>query len=101
MTKTDVMDILKLDANLAPGGRTNDDLSRQLEQKVNSAIGFIEREGFAFTKSEGEYIFTAEEAQVVIMYALFLYQKRSTNEAMPRQLRWALNNLIFSQKARG
>lgn len=35
------------------------------------------------------------------MYAAYLVRKRATEEAMPRMLRWALNNRLFSQKAGG
>lgn len=38
--------------------------------------------------------------QIIASYASYLYRKRSeTENAMPRQLRYRLNNLIFSQKA--
>ena len=47
------------------------------------------REGVTLTNS-------AEDAQLIIMYAAYLYRKRATNEGMPRMLRWALNNRIFS-----
>lgn len=97
MTQSDVITILKTSLNLV---RTNDALDQHLEHLVNSAIGFIEREGYTFTTSDDAHEFTAEEAQLVIMYASFLYRKRATDEGMPRSLRWTLNNAILSQKAR-
>ena len=100
MTKADVLNILKADLNLAFVVQTNEALKQHLDQMVNAAIGFIEREGYAFTGSGGEYSFTSEEAQCVVMYAAYLYRKRATDEGMPRMLRWTLNNLIFSQKMR-
>lgn len=95
MTKTDVLTFLKTSLNLIHTTTTVDDYLGQLE---DSAIGFIEREGYTFTKSEDAYAFTAEEAQLVVMYAAFLYRKRDSAEGMPRSLRWALNNAILSQK---
>ena len=38
---------------------------------------------------------------VVIQYAAYLFRKRAASEtSMPRYLRWQLNNLLFSQKAK-
>lgn len=61
----------------------------QLEQLLSAAQSFIVREGVALTES-------VEDAQLIIMYAAYLYRKRATDEGMPRMLRWALNNRIFS-----
>ena len=45
---------------------------------------------------------SAEDAQLVIMYASWLWNQRDNPTApMPRMLRWALNNRIFSEKASG
>lgn len=65
-----------------------------LQQAIEAAIGFIAREGVTLTSS-------AEDAQLVEMYAAYLVRKRATVEAMPRMLRWALNNRLFSQQAEG
>ncbi len=44
---------------------------------------------------------TVEDGMLVEMYAAYLYRKRKgENTAMPRMLRYALNNRIFSQKAK-
>lgn len=59
-----------------------------LTQCINAAIAFITREGVALTSS-------AEDMQLVEMYAAYLVRKRATIEAMPRALRWALNNRVF------
>lgn len=63
-----------------------------LTQCINAAISFITREGVTLTTS-------VEDMQLVEMYAAYLVRKRATIEAMPRMLRWALNNRIFSEKA--
>lgn len=97
MTKAEVLNILKADLNLV--FVTNAGLNAQLEQMENAAIGLMEREGVTFTKNGDEYAFSPEDAQLVVMYAAYLYRKRATDEAMPRMLRWALNNRIFAEKA--
>lgn len=63
-----------------------------LNQIIKSARSMIEREGIVLEK-------TSEDEQLVEMYAAYLVRKRATNEGMPRMLRWALNNRLFSQKA--
>ena len=63
-----------------------------LTQAISAAQAFIAREGVALTGS-------IEDGQLVEMYAAYLVRKRATTEPMPRMLRWALNNRLFSQKA--
>ena len=41
------------------------------------------------------------DAQLCVMYAAWMWRKRDEMVAMPRMLRYALNNRIFSEKARG
>ena len=65
-----------------------------LERCINAAVAFITREGVTLTAS-------VEDMQLVEMYAAYLVRKRATIEAMPRMLRWALNNRVFSEKAGG
>ena len=55
---------------------------------------FITREGITLED-------TVEDLQLGEMYAAYLVRKRNTTEAMPRMLRWALNNRLFSQKSGG
>ena len=44
---------------------------------------------------------TNEYAGIQIDYAAYLFRKRaSAQTAMPRFLRWEMNNLLISQKAR-
>lgn len=60
---------------------------------ISAAKSFITREGVTLTSS-------AEDGTLVEMYAAYLYRRRrEENVAMPRMLRWALNNRIFSEKA--
>lgn len=40
------------------------------------------------------------DCNIVVMYASYLYRRRADTEAaMPRMLRYALNNRLFSEKA--
>lgn len=84
------MKILKRDLQMLTN--TNDEYLRHL---LELADELMQREGIRDTKSI-EY----EAAQ--IQYAAYLFRKRAGSEtAMPRYLRYELNNLLFSQKAGG
>lgn len=70
----------------------NEQRAAYLTQAISAAQAFIAREGITLTDS-------IEDGQLVEMYAAYLVRKRATIEPMPRMLRWALNNRLFSQKA--
>ena len=70
----------------------NEQRAAYLTQAISAAQAFITWEGVALTDS-------IEDGQLVEMYAAYLVRKRATTEPMPRMLRWALNNRLFSQKA--
>ena len=80
------LDLLSLDEN-----RKN-----QLSFLIKTAIELIAREGVTPTEP-----YTSEDANLIVMYASYLYRKRATDEPMPRMLRWALNNRIFGRDANG
>ena len=62
---------------------------------LDGAKSMISREGIKLDDS-------AEDGLLTVMYAAYLYRKRKgDDQAMPRMLRYALNNRLFSQKARG
>lgn len=83
--------LLKLDLQISTNA-----IDELLIQMLNAAHSFIEREGISLDET------SAEDTQLVVMYAAYLYRKRrETNVAMPRMLRFALNNRLFSQKAGG
>lgn len=63
-----------------------------LKQNIEAARELIQREGVMIGES-------AEDVQLVEMYAAYLIRKRGSNDGVPRMLRWALNNRLFSQKA--
>ena len=85
MTEHEMMSLLKIDLGII--GTAYDP---QLGQLIAAAKDMIAREGVALT-------YSIEDAQLVILYAAYLFRKRATNERMPRMLRWALNNRIFSR----
>ena len=41
---------------------------------------------------------TSDDDQLVIMYAAWQWRRRDSGEGMPRMLRYALNNRVFSEK---
>lgn len=62
---------------------------------LEGAESMIAREGIQLTDS-------TEDGLLTVMYAAYLYRRRKEeNQAMPRMLRYALNNRLFSQKAGG
>ena len=89
MTSADILTMLQVDlGELYP----SPERQAYLQQAISAAQAFITREGISLTES-------IEDGQLVEMYAAYLVRKRATEEAMPRMLRWALNNRLFSQKA--
>lgn len=49
----------------------------------------IQREGVTLNSGDD---------QLVVMYAAWLWRRRDSGEGMPRMVRYALNNRIFSEK---
>ena len=70
----------------------SEDRLAYLRQNIAAAREMIGREGVVL--GEG-----SEDVQLVEMYAAYLVRKRASSEGMPRMLRWALNQKLFSQKA--
>lgn len=65
-----------------------------LTKTIQAAKTYITTEGINLTCSAGD-------GMLVEMYAAYLYRRRrEENVGMPRMLRWALNNRLFSEKAR-
>ena len=91
MELADKLKLLKLDLQI-----TTTAYDELLSQMISSAEGMIAREGIVLDSKK------AEDTQLVVMYAAYLYRRRrDENPAMPRMLRFALNNRLFSQKAGG
>ena len=66
----------------------------RLLARIRTAQARITEEGITLTDTE-------EDRDLVVMYAAYLWRARSTGEDMPRILRYAMNNRLFSRKARG
>lgn len=66
----------------------------RLTQIIKSSYAMIVREGATLDASD------LEDAQLIVMYAAWVWRRRDTGEGMPRMLRWQLNNRILSEKAR-
>lgn len=97
MTNADILAILKKDLDIV--GTSRDDLLQNLITLANSAI---ETEGIVLSNP-----LTTEEGMLVEMYAAYLYRRRKDSYAstfkdsmvaMPRSLRYQLNNLLIKQK---
>lgn len=67
----------------------------RLTQLLTVAAGEIVKEGAATLDPAS----SVTDANLVVMYAAWLWRKRDTMEGMPRMVRWALNNRIFAEKA--
>lgn len=91
MVDAELMVILKANLDLLS---VDEGKQALLDQCLSSARAFIQREGITLTDS-------AEDGMLVVMYAAYLYRKRTVNEPMPRMLRWALNNRLFAEKSGG
>ena len=73
---------------------STDKLDDYLSGLISAARDYISKEGIALSDTPGDN-------NLVVMYAAYLYRKRREDGPMPRSLRWALNNRLFSQKAGG
>lgn len=82
-----MLPMLKIDL-----GITSNAYNERLTQYLTAAVDSIEREGADLDDG-------IESQQIVIMYAAWQWRRRDTGEGMPRMVRYAINNLIFSQKA--
>lgn len=89
MEDQDILQLVKTDLQISVGAY--DDYLLNLIAFARAAIG---REGIALAQS-------TEDGMLVAMYTAYLYRKRRENAPMPRILRYALNNRLFSQKAGG
>ena len=76
-------------------GITTTAYDSRLQQYLTSAQQMIEREGVKTLD-----LSVLEDAQLVVMYAAWMWRRRDSQDGMPRMLRWALNNRIMSEKMR-
>lgn len=90
MTETDKLALLKHDIGMLTSSK-----DIYLKHLLELAERGMKREGIQ-KESSTEY------DGLNIQYAAYLFRKRAgTDTTMPKFLRWGLNNLLFSQKARG
>lgn len=93
MVKADILTILKSDLDIASTSTSKDTLLNNL---IDLSQAAITREGITLSDP-----LTIEEGTLIEMYAAFLYRRRRDPEAsMPHSLRYMLNNMLLSQKAR-
>ena len=79
-----MLQMLKIDLGINKA--TYDD---RLKQYLTSAKAAIEREGVKLTDS-------AEDSNLIVQYAAWMWRKRDTGEGIPRMIRWQINNHLFS-----
>lgn len=90
MTSEEKLKLLKQDLQMLTAA--NDDFLKTLIQTAETAM---QREGIELVESDMDI------DMAVVQYAAYLFRKRAGNEtAMPRFLRWRLNNILFSQKGK-
>lgn len=89
MTDETILAMLKANLQIIAGNTLQDEYLNSL---ITTAKQMITREGITLAD-------TVEDGQLVVMYAAYLYRKRADDApVMPRMLRYALNNRLFSQK---
>lgn len=88
MLDIDLLAMLKTDLSI-----TAKAYDERLMQYLQAAKAEIAREGITLLD-------TIDDNQLVVMYAAWSWRKRDTGEGMPRMLRYALNNRLFSEKMR-
>lgn len=90
MTAADIRALVKLNLSL-----TSTAYDTYLDSLIETAKAAIQREGIALDD-------TPESVNLIVMYAAYLFRKRAEdNPIMPRMLRYALNQMLFAQKAGG
>lgn len=94
MTDAEILGLVKTDVGLL---QTDTQHEAFLEHCLSSAKAFIEREGVTLDLN------SSEDIGIVRMYAAYLFRKRAVTAnnsftgAMPRMLRWALNNRVLAE----
>ena len=66
----------------------------RLKQYIKSSYEAISREGITLNAD------SSEDRQLVIMYSAWMWRRRDSGDGMPRMIRYALNNRLFSEKMR-
>ena len=88
MTSGEKLWLLKQDLQMLTSA--NDEFLKSL---ITTAESAIQREGITLVENDMDI------DMAVVQYAAYLFRKRASSEtAMPRFLRYRLNNILFSQK---
>lgn len=89
MDKETQLSLLRIDLQIS-----TDKLNTYLSAMLDGAAAAIARENIKLNDS-------TEDGMLVVQYAAYLYRKRREQDtAMPRYLRWMLNNRKISGEAR-
>lgn len=88
---TTLLSMLKTDI-----GITATAYDERLKQYIQTAYKNIKAEGVQTLNVED-----VEDAQLVVMYAAWMWRRRDSEDGMPRMVRYALNNRVLGEKARG
>jgi hypothetical protein len=94
MTNAEILVQLKIDL-----GITVTNYDSRLEHLISTAEREITAAG-ATIQMEGESVSDPAMQQLIIMYAGWLWRKRESGEGMPRMVKRALNDAVFSSKMR-
>ena len=95
MQREDVLSMLKMDLQISAS-----QYDEYLMNMIRLSEKEIKKEGIVIEKSETSG-FSIEDGMLIQMYAAYLYRKRKEQVvAMPRSLRYMLNNTLFSQKGK-
>lgn len=89
MNDEQMLAMLKVDLQLTTTAYDN-----RLLMLMETAKGEIRREGVTNLNTAS----SVNDANLVIMYAGWMWRKRDNMEGMPRMIRWALNNRIMELK---
>lgn len=88
--KTALLSMLKVDLGI----KSTTAYDERLSQYIEAADQAITEMGATLDYS------VLKDNQLVVMYAAWTWRKRDSGEGMPRMLRYALNNRIFSEKVK-
>lgn len=91
MTDQDRLTMLKVDLGFISDGQTR--IDTRLLQLLKVAEAEIIKEGA--TSLDKNQI---DDAQLIVMYAAWLWRRRDTQDGMPRMVRYQLNNRVFLDK---
>lgn len=76
-------------------GITTNAYDERMTQYLKSSYEAIKEEGINLDVS------SMKDQQLVILYSAWMWRRRDSGEGMPRMIRYALNNRLFSEKMKG